>query len=426
MDERRTSSPRSRHSHWAGLVALGTALACSPPDERLQLPLGPFIAGDARALERILDSFERLEATPLAREAREARAALAGCDEFAAGSDGSRGRLFEAEVCLSEPLSPGLVELRGDASLVFVWPLGERGGAAGPDREVSEPRVIGRVHLDESGAVQIEARVEPMPTASWMSMFVPAHEPPGPPRLGSRDALVRGRLRPQAGLDLARLFPAGSQADSMFRLRNELFLGAVLGEAWEFAIYLPRPGASMPPMALAFEVSSPTLAASGVRSFVSELEATWPVHAREAQWRRESMVPGACFYELRIMPDFAPCYAITESLLVFGWNPESVELALPKARTSEAGTWEGPAALTRSGSSGLVVHLDRFAEADARLRSPAQARGSGIVETSAAVPLASPPDGPVAPFPFSKLEIEAFLAPDSVELRVHLTPAEMQ
>ena len=168
-------------------------------------------------------------------------------------------------------------------------------------------------------------------------------------------------------------------------------------------------------MALALDVSSKALASSGVRSFVRELEDTWPVHARETQWQRDVPVPGACIHDLRIMPEFAPCYALTDDQLVFGWNFQSVELALASSPTPASG----------SGNSGLIAHLDLFQEADARLQSSARAQHAAIAPASGAdsLPAVSAGPPPAAGYPFSKLELDAVPVRDSVEIRIRLRSA---
>ena len=111
----------------------------------------------------------------------------------------------------------------------------------------------------------------------------------------------------------------------------------------------------MTPMALGLDYRMRTVAVAAMEAFVRELERTWPVHRspfRVGEW------DGACLLDLRILPEFAPCYVATDRALVVGWNPTSVRLALA------ASPIPGDAP-----SSGVVVHLDRFGEADRRLRA---------------------------------------------------------
>jgi hypothetical protein len=303
-----------------GLLALGLlwlSLGCAPP-ERAELPEGPLIAGDARALLQLLDALEGLEATPIAREARRARAAVQGCDQFLASSAGN-ALGFAEPACRDGRLPPELEALRGDAALAFVLPFGSREGA--------EPaRLAGRVHVRPDGELRVEARLDGVPEAGGLGLLLPDEAPAGAPRLSSHDALVQARVRPRGGLDLSSLISSGSQADQMFRLKSQLFVGAALGDAWELAIYMPRSGATLPPMVVALDVARASLAKQGVAAFVRELEATWPLRARAATW--PSGAVGQCFDELRIMPEFAPCHASVEGALIFGWNYASVEQAI--------------------------------------------------------------------------------------------------
>jgi hypothetical protein len=169
-------------------------------------------------------------------------------------------------------------------------------------------------------------------------------------------ALVHARVRADAS-GLASLVSEGSDADRMFRLRSELFAGALLDGTWELAVYLPRPGRLMPPVAVGLGVRSATAAAAAVEKLVAELQATWPVHRTPFSLAGRE---GGCLLDLRILPELAPCFVLAGNQLVVGWNPESLQVAL----AGGAGTDSG-------GAGGWTLHLDRLAEADELLRTAA-------------------------------------------------------
>jgi len=414
MRNRRPTTAKRWRTLGVGLLLLPAWLSCQPAEPPAMLPVGPLVAGDAEAFRQILQSLEQLESTPLAREARRASLALRSCEAFLTTGEGGT-RLFEGSACVEESaLSPALDELREDAAIIFIWPLG---GAASEQSASSSrrsgPSLVGRIHVSEDGSLRLEARLDRLPTTGWSRWLLPHDQPAGAARLATRDALVQGRFRPRSGLELASLVDTGSQADLMFKLKSELFAGAALGDAWEFAIYMPRPGATIPPIAVSLDVENPSLAEAGVRRFVAELEAAWPLQARAARFGAAS---GACFDELRIMPEFAPCYALGEASLVFGWNPQSIEVAL-----SGAGT-------TNSALPGrLVADLSRFAEADQRLelaakQSPDERRSAAIAPASLPPVSAAPPSARRhGPYPFDRFELELRPAGDSLDLVARLS-----
>jgi hypothetical protein len=68
---------------------------------------------------------------------------------------------------------------------------------------------------------------------------------------------------------------------------------------------------------------------------------------------------GACFPELRILPDFTPCWVLTEAALIVGWNPASVEKAV-----------SGPSAVDGLGQDGgVLVRLGSLSGADRRMQA---------------------------------------------------------
>ena len=335
-----------RRSARVWVLLFAALLACGSREPLDDLPAGAFLGGDARALARILAAADGLPGTPLARAAEAWRARLEACTGFVAQAPRANpDELLDAIVCREAPELPDPVaRLRGDADLVFVLPLGERG------------RLAGSVRVAPDGSVGLSARLA-LPDPGAAALVLPASaEPPGPPVLSSNGALVQARLRADAS-GLASLVSEGSDADRMFRLRSELFAGALLDGTWELAVYLPRPGRLMPPVALGLGVRSATAAAAAVQKLVAELEATWPVHRTPFSLAGRE---GGCLLDLRILPELAPCFVLAGDQLVVGWNPESLRTAFAE------GDGGGPGE-----TGGWLIHLDRLAQADELLRGAA-------------------------------------------------------
>ena len=248
----------------AGL-ALGLAACAEHPAAAPQEPPGALLVARTADLERLLGQLAWLEGTPLARRIEAVRAALPTCPVVESHApDGSFEQLVRRLEC--RPAHSALEELhreRADHALAFAWPL--------------EPglRLRGRLMLDERGGVELDLRVPREAARGAQALLVPGDEPPGPGVLSGSQRLFHARARPEGGLDFASLVPEGSQADRMFRLKSELFAGAVLDGTWEAAIYLPAEGEPIPRAALALgfahralpsppsNASSPTCAAPG-------------------------------------------------------------------------------------------------------------------------------------------------------------------
>jgi hypothetical protein len=328
------------------LPLFAALLGCGSREPLDDLPAGALLGGDAAALSRILAAADGLPGTPLARGAGAWRTRLEACSGFVAQAQRANpDELLDAIVCreVSELPEP-VARLRGDADLGFVLPLGERG------------RLAGSVRVAPDGSVGLRARLA-LPDPGAAALFLPASaDPPGPPVLSPSAALVHARVRADAS-GLASLVSEGSDADRMFRLRSELFAGALLDGTWELAVYLPRPGRLMPPVAVGLGVRSATAAAAAVEKLVAELQATWPVHRTPFSLAGRE---GGCLLDLRILPELAPCFVLAGNQLVVGWNPESLQVAL----AGGAGTDSG-------GAGGWTLHLDRLAEADELLRTAA-------------------------------------------------------
>lgn len=338
---------------WLGLLLgllLGPMSGCGDGHSVPALPPGNWVYGDARAVSAILASLETLAGTPVARSASSLRERLTGCREFIARSQGGdlRALLDRARCATPGEVPDSIVALRREGDLAFVLELA-------PDRQLR-----GRLTRAQTGAVSIVASLEAPEVSSLAALLVPGEEPVGRSALAPAETLVHARLRPASGLNVAAMVSQNSQADRMFQLRSELFLGQVLDGTWEFAIYMPRAEHVTPPIALALDYSLRPAAEAAMKRFVSELEATWPIHHSEYVIADYA---GACFHDLRLLPDLVPCYVLTEQSIVIGWNPLSLSLALGPAAGNS-----GPTDAPFGASGGLVVHLDRLPEADRRLR----------------------------------------------------------
>jgi hypothetical protein len=360
----------------AALAALGLAgVGCGrgAPSE----PEGARLSARRPDLERLLASLARFRGTPLGRRAAALAGRLPACDELEAQAPAGALEPLLAGLRCADPAGPlaPLHRERGARALAFVWPL------------ESGPELHGQLEIDAAGSAELALRVPDAAAHGIAGLMLPGEMPPGPAVLSGRDALVHARLRPAGGLDLAALVPAGGQADRLFRLKSALFAGLVLDGTWELALYLPEPGQAAPPAALALGISARDAAVDAMEAFLAELAATWPIRRSEFS---VGAAPGACLLDLRILPDFAPCYVATPRALVVGYNPESLRRALAPG---------GPAF---AAEGGLVVELARLAEADAKLAGRAAA------------------PAPQAALPWQRLRAGGREAGGHVELRVHL------
>lgn len=341
----------------SALLCLWLFAGCGSEHPESALPSGHWLYGDARAISDILESLEELHETPAARFAARLRERLVDCDGFLAhaAGDASQAWLDEVHCAATRQVPESLVALRAEGDLAFVYELE-------PGRQVS-----GRLERMSTGAISIIASLDVPTETSLAGLLIPGEEPAGAPALSAAETLVHARLRPASGLNVAALVSENSQADQMFRLRSELFLGQVLDGTWEVAIYMPREGRVTPPVALALDYSLRPAAKAAMEQFVAELEATWPIHHSEHSQQlqpvagvpnEERRAEGACFHDLRLLPDLTPCYVVTDRSIVLGWNAQSLALALDSS--AELTSFEG--------GGGLVVHLDRLPEADRRLQ----------------------------------------------------------
>ncbi len=357
-------SRESRTRRWqiaCLLVIAGFALACEPDAPAPSWPSDNWVVGDAAALSSVATGLAEFVGTPIGRHAELWLERAGGCAGFVAQAPqgATTEQLIDSIRCVdSVAIPPALQTLQADSAAAFSFPLAGGG------------HVYGRIPAYSDAGQTIEAHFEPpadgaegdrTATSGAVSLLVQGRDSAGAPAFSTDDALVHARVRPAAGLDLASLVSQGSQADQMFHLRSELFVGALLEGSWEIAIYLPREAQVTPPMALALDHTLRVGAERAMQTFVGELEATWPIHHSR---QRIAGHEGACFHDLRLLPDLVPCYVVTARSIVIGWNPTSIELAL--GRSDAAATFVAGPVLDERG--GWLVHLDRFPEADERLQ----------------------------------------------------------
>lgn len=328
----------------AALVLACTA--CSQPAAPVQdWPAGNLLVARTEALRRLLAQLEQIEGTRIARHAAALQRSLPDCEWTVTRTAPDSAESAPTLGCF-DPTGElaSLDRLRGEADLAFALD-----GAAGE-------RIGGTLTLASDGTVDAEILLPESRFDDARALLLPDREAAGPPLLSRRDELVHARMRPEGGLDIASLVPASSQADRMFRLKSELFAGAVLDGTWEAAVYLPEAGRPMPRAALAVGFSFREPAVAAMEGFLEELRSAWPLQRSDFALGEAK---GACLLELKVLPDFAPCYVATGSALVIGWNAASVRKAIADAPQPEA------AADLASAEHALTVELARIPEADA-------------------------------------------------------------
>lgn len=366
-------------SGWTLAFAAALLCACgSGEPEAPAEPAGLLVVARTPGLSRLLEQLATMEGTPLAREARLLADTLPKCGLVEGRSADASLAGLRGQLACAPPRSalPRLHAELGSATVAFAAP--ERHGL----------RVRGRISIDTLDHAEVEITIPTELARGAAAMLLPGGEPPGPGILSGTDTLLHARLRPKNGLDLSELIPDGGQGDRMFRLKSRLFAGAVLDGTWEAAVYLPATGSTMPRAALALGFRSRGAAVAAADEFVGQLEETWSM--RRAPFETAG-ARGACLPELRILPDFSPCYVATDDALVVGWNPDSVT----KALDGRVG------ALGRTG--GVLMELARFPEADARM-----AQAAGV-----------PPEA-LSPAPWGRVRAFGRTAEDGVQLRLHL------
>jgi hypothetical protein len=329
--------------------ALWIATACGEIEAEKRWPAGAALLADTRSLDRLLEQIAQLDGTPLARRAERLRASLPNCQTVEGHAEsGELSDLWSALTCRAEGSDFGALEhVRNGWDLAISAPIA--GG-----------HWSGALSVGAAGDVELELRLPRVAAKGLASFALPSREAAGAAELSQAETLVHARVRPQGGFDLASLVPADSQGARLFRLKSELFSGLVLDGVWEIATYLPEEGDSMPRIALALNFSNRSAAIAAMEDFIGNLQDSWPV-ART--FFRLDEADGACLLDLAIMPGLAPCYVATERALIVGWNPASLRKALDGREGAPDGL---------GSSSGAIIHLDRFADADRILSSSLQ------------------------------------------------------
>ena len=362
---------RARRRARAALLPLCTGLwiasglACGAPEAPApdaDWPAGALLSARSDALRPLLRELEQLHDTPLARAAKRLREALPQCAAIEASAERADG-WAEALRCADARTSlAGLHAWRGDDAVALALPLSGRDAA----------RALLRVAHDAQG-VRLELRWTP--PQGKLTSLLPGDRPPGPGVLDDRERLLHARVRVDDSLDLAALVPEGSQADQLLHLRAEALSAAVLDGTWEVALYAPLPGGEMPRVAVALGVRSRSAAAAAAERLVGEVERHWSVTRTPVA---SESYTGACLLDLRVLPDFAPCYASNERALVFAWNPASLRRALAS---------DGHASATRplppNAAGQLELDLAALRRVDLRL---AQRVGPGAIAAVARWP----------------------------------------
>jgi hypothetical protein len=331
-------------------LGLGSALwigaGCGEIEANERWPDGATLLADTRSLDRLLEHIERLDGTPLARRAERLRASLPNCPIVEGRAESNQmSDIWTALTCATKSADLiALEQARNGWDIALSVPTG--GG-----------HWVSTLSISANGDVRLELRLPRVAADGLASFALPASKAAGAVELSESETLVHARVRPQGGLDLASLIPSDSQGARLFQLKSELFAGVALDGVWEMATYLPEEGKSMPRTALALNFSNRTAAVAAMEDFIGNLQESWPV-ART--FFRIAEAEGACLLDLAIMPGLAPCYVTTERALIVGWNPAS----LRKALDGHSGERDG-----LGGSSGAIIHLDRFADADRILSS---------------------------------------------------------
>jgi hypothetical protein len=359
------------------VAAALVTLACDRSPTR-SLPSGRFIVGDAGRIDDLLQRLEVMSGTQLARAASLAREKVEGCEELEAWCPGEEScALLERLSCRGgEAGLEQAYQLLGEADWFFGSELGEG------QQLTAHGRTVG------AGVTEVDLELSGLEEQQALSLLLPAERGPGPFLLSADQTLAQIRIRPDNGLDIASMVSREGWASQLFQLKSELFLATALKGNWELAVYVPEEGQRIPPTALALDFTSRRAAVAGMDQFLEEVMQAWPIRMSPisvGDW------PGVCLSNLQVMPDLLPCYVATDTALVVGWNPMSLEKALAAGNPTDEG-----------GESRVVLHLDRFPLADERLAA-----------ASGADPDATPPA-----YPWQQIRVSGGRQGDSYRLQI--------
>lgn len=322
-------------------ILLALLVQCRP---REKLPSGFFLAGDPGVFRAMLEEIQELRRTPAAATAGGIRESLEGCEGSfeALAPSGDPTALSESLRCLDgRPLRTELESVREGADLV-----------AGLEIEGGN-RLLARATRGTDTSWTVVVEVGDLPRDHPLRFLLPGSEAPGPTVLSVHDALLQGRFSADHGLDISRWIPEDEQVEALYRLNARIFSQLVLSGSWELAVYTPREGDLLAPIALAFDVENRAAAVAAWQEYLREVQRSWGfVPVPIAIEGRE----GACLNDLRVLPGLAPCYVFSDRALILGWNRATLERAL----RPEPGT-------ELASESRLVVELSALPPADRTL-----------------------------------------------------------
>ena len=347
VPQRGPTSERSSHLITASLcLAVLLAAACAPAPDPEPLRL----VADAEPLRELLGQCSLGESTDAARWCADFAQRISTCEavEATCPAGDSSCRLVDTVTCRprSETAQLGLP---AGAHMRLRGPLSTRSAAAFDLQAVVDAERIRASFTFESA--------DDEPWARWLPQGTLAT-----PRLAAQGAFLVAQYRPKGGLVPPR---SGEEsiAERLYGLRSELFSAAVLEGDLELAVYPPDARELFPRVAAFLGTKRRDLAVRGMESYIEDLREQWPIQRLDYEFDGRE---GACLDNLRVMPEFAPCYLATPDGLAVGWNRGSLEQALPpQAAPTRADFAAGPEAAR------LVLDVETLALADRRL---AQAR----------------------------------------------------
>lgn len=359
-------------------IGLSGCRAESARDPQLREPA---ILIDGPALVRLLERLAQLSGTPAGTVSRQLVERLRGCPEVAGHFAGPAhapstappdsasanevwttpiaARLDQLACRDAARLDPALTALlereRTTHAGLLQWPLGESG------------RLVLRIDVDAAGGLAVDGFLDGANGVGPAALLVPGTAAPGPAVIDPAASLVHLRLRPAKGLRLAERIAQGSQGDRLFALKGRLLEGALLEGTLELGFVPPAPGGAVPLaiIALHHRAGGPIAAALG--EALDQLEQTWGL----ARTPRAFAVAGGsrdggCYSDVPILPEFAPCWVVTDDALLIGYRAKAIETALAVSAAS---------ATALAADSGIVVDFDRVRTLDAALAGPA---GAGL------------------------------------------------